>query len=88
MAHFNVYILFFIKIYMRDLGSASGSFVNNKRLSQPSQESNPVEVHPDDTIQLGSNYTDDESALNKDRKKPSSPAIPHSPFFFSFAAYF
>ena len=68
---------------MRDLGSASGSFVNNKRLSQPSQESNPVEVHPDDTIQLGSNYTDDESALNKDRKKPSSPAIPHS-LVFSF----
>ncbi|CAO3676994.1 unnamed protein product [Rhizopus microsporus] len=44
------------KIFIRDIGSSSGTFVNRLRLSPPSHESQPQEIKDGDTIQLGVDY--------------------------------
>lgn len=44
------------KVYLRDIGSSSGTFLNRIRLSPPSQISEPHEVKDGDTIQLGVDY--------------------------------
>ncbi|CEG83798.1 Putative Zinc finger, RING-type and FHA domain containing protein [Rhizopus microsporus] len=44
------------KIFIRDIGSSSGTFVNRLRLSPPSHESQPQEIKDGDTVQLGVDY--------------------------------
>lgn len=44
------------KVYLRDIGSSSGTFLNRIRLSPPSHISQPHEVRDGDAIQLGVDY--------------------------------
>ncbi|EPB89565.1 hypothetical protein HMPREF1544_03649 [Mucor circinelloides 1006PhL] len=44
------------KVYIRDIGSSSGTFLNRIRLSPPSHISQPHEVRDGDAIQLGVDY--------------------------------
>ena len=47
------------KIYIKDIGSNSGTFRNNARLSPPGQISPDVELLTGDYIQLGKDFSDD-----------------------------
>ncbi|OAD05977.1 hypothetical protein MUCCIDRAFT_132299, partial [Mucor lusitanicus CBS 277.49] len=44
------------KVFIRDIGSSSGTFLNRIRLSPPSHISQPHEVKDGDAIQLGVDY--------------------------------
>ena len=44
---------------MRDIGSSSGTFRNQVRLSPPNQKSAEVEIFTGDYIQLGKDFQDD-----------------------------
>ena len=44
---------------MKDIGSSSGTFRNQVRLSPPNQESAVVEIFTGDYIQLGKDFQDD-----------------------------
>ncbi|KAI9199371.1 uncharacterized protein BJ171DRAFT_518934 [Polychytrium aggregatum] len=44
------------KVYLRDRGSSSGTFLNRLRLSASSKESNPYPLKSNDVIQLGVDY--------------------------------
>ncbi|KAI8875770.1 SMAD/FHA domain-containing protein [Backusella circina FSU 941] len=44
------------KFYIRDTQSSSGTFVNNRRLSQANRDSAPVQLNNNDIIQLGVDY--------------------------------
>ncbi|KAI8059084.1 SMAD/FHA domain-containing protein [Gilbertella persicaria] len=44
------------KVYIRDMQSSSGTFLNNRRLCGPNQLSQPFELHDNDIIQLGVDY--------------------------------
>ncbi|KAI7900230.1 SMAD/FHA domain-containing protein, partial [Cokeromyces recurvatus] len=44
------------KVYIRDIGSSSGTFLNRIRLSPPSHASAPHELRDGDTLQLGVDY--------------------------------
>ncbi|KAI8367029.1 SMAD/FHA domain-containing protein [Choanephora cucurbitarum] len=44
------------KVYIRDMQSSSGTFLNNRRLSSANQISQPFEIHDNDIIQLGVDY--------------------------------
>ncbi|KAI7890808.1 uncharacterized protein EV154DRAFT_563942 [Mucor mucedo] len=44
------------KIFIRDIGSSSGTFLNRCRLSPPNHVSEPYELKDGDTIQLGVDY--------------------------------
>ena len=46
---------------MRDIGSSSGTFRNNIRLSPPNQTSAEVEIFSGDHIRLGKDFVDDNS---------------------------
>lgn len=45
-----------IKLYFRDVGSSSGSFLNRLRLSPSGKESRPYPLKSGDVIQLGVDY--------------------------------
>ncbi|GAN06789.1 SMAD/FHA domain-containing protein [Mucor ambiguus] len=44
------------KVYIRDLESSSGTFLNSRRLCGPNQRSQPFQLHDNDIIQLGVDY--------------------------------
>lgn len=44
------------QVYIRDIGSSSGTFLNRIRLSPPSHVSTPHEIRDGDAIQLGVDY--------------------------------
>ena len=44
------------RFFIEDVGSSSGTFVNNKRLSPQGQGSTPKEIKADDVIRLGEDY--------------------------------
>jgi pSer/pThr/pTyr-binding forkhead associated (FHA) protein len=44
------------KLYMKDIGSSSGTFLNRLRLSPLGKESRPYPVNQDDILQLGIDY--------------------------------
>ncbi|KAI8890791.1 SMAD/FHA domain-containing protein [Backusella circina FSU 941] len=44
------------KVYIRDIGSSSGTFINRIRLSSPNHVSPPQQIKDGDTIQLGVDY--------------------------------
>ena len=44
---------------MRDIGSSSGTFLNQVRLSPPNQMSAEVQIFTGDYIQLGKDFQDD-----------------------------
>ncbi|KAI8367728.1 SMAD/FHA domain-containing protein, partial [Blakeslea trispora] len=44
------------KVYIRDMQSSSGTFLNNRRLCSANQISEPFEIHNNDIIQLGVDY--------------------------------
>lgn len=44
------------KIYIRDIKSSSGTFLNHTRLSPPNVASRPFRIKDGDIIQLGNNY--------------------------------
>ena len=48
------------KVFIRDAGSSSGTFVNLKRLSPIGKESEFFELHDQDIIQLGESYQQNE----------------------------
>jgi pSer/pThr/pTyr-binding forkhead associated (FHA) protein len=41
------------KVYIRDLKSSNGTFVNSLRIGSEKSESEPYEIHKDDTIEFG-----------------------------------
>ncbi|WFD33160.1 hypothetical protein MSPP1_004218 [Malassezia sp. CBS 17886] len=41
------------KVYIKDVKSSNGTFVNGTRLSQESQESDPYELHSEDVVDFG-----------------------------------
>ncbi|KAJ7723683.1 hypothetical protein B0H16DRAFT_1243472, partial [Mycena metata] len=41
------------KIFIRDTGSSSGTFVNRKQLTSPHRESEPEEIKSGDVVQFG-----------------------------------
>lgn len=45
-----------IQVYIRDLESSSGTFLNSRRLCGPNQRSQPFQLHDNDIIQLGVDY--------------------------------
>lgn len=53
-------------LFIRDLGSAAGTFLNGNRLSNPSTESQRHLINPNDIIQLGTDYTPDQAQLTAD----------------------
>ncbi|CEP11323.1 hypothetical protein [Parasitella parasitica] len=44
------------KVFIRDLESSSGTFLNSRRLCGPNQKSEPFQLHDNDIIQLGVDY--------------------------------
>ncbi|OZJ02974.1 hypothetical protein BZG36_03148 [Bifiguratus adelaidae] len=44
------------KVFIKDTGSSSGTFLNHMRLSGPNQESTPFELHEGDILQLGCDF--------------------------------
>ncbi|KAI8337440.1 hypothetical protein BC941DRAFT_425269 [Chlamydoabsidia padenii] len=44
------------KIFIRDIGSSSGTFINRHRLSESNETSSPMELKDGDIIQLGVDY--------------------------------
>ncbi|KAJ2994738.1 hypothetical protein HDV02_001350 [Globomyces sp. JEL0801] len=52
------------KVYIKDIGSNSGTFRNNARLSQPGLESPDVELWTGDYIQLGKDFVQGEEPLD------------------------
>ncbi|KAJ3300762.1 hypothetical protein HK104_003732 [Borealophlyctis nickersoniae] len=44
------------KVYIRDIGSNSGTFLNSNRLSEPGQQSQEFEISSGDVVQLGKDY--------------------------------
>jgi pSer/pThr/pTyr-binding forkhead associated (FHA) protein len=44
------------KLFIRDTGSSSGTFINFSRLSPPSKESQPFQLIDGDVLQLGVSY--------------------------------
>ncbi|KAJ3342765.1 hypothetical protein HDU91_000489, partial [Kappamyces sp. JEL0680] len=61
------------KIYIKDIGSNSGTFRNNARLSPPGQVSPDVELLTGDYVQLGKDFTDD-TALDECGRIPGQNA--------------
>lgn len=51
---------------VKDLGSASGTFVNNVKLAANGQ----MELRNEDRLQLGNNYTEDRAQLKAERTAP------------------
>ncbi|KAJ3760500.1 hypothetical protein EV360DRAFT_93552 [Lentinula raphanica] len=41
------------KVYLHNLKSSNGTFINGDRLSPEGLESNPVELHSDDVVEFG-----------------------------------
>ncbi|KAJ3713787.1 SMAD/FHA domain-containing protein [Lentinula raphanica] len=41
------------KIFIKDLKSSNGTFINENRLSPEGLESDPVELHSDDVVEFG-----------------------------------
>jgi pSer/pThr/pTyr-binding forkhead associated (FHA) protein len=57
---------FFNQMYVKDIGSSSGTFRNNVRLSQTGQSSPEVEILTGDYIQLGRDFTGENDQLDED----------------------
>jgi hypothetical protein len=53
------------KVFIKDIGSNSGTFRNNARLSQPAQVSIDVELLTGDYIQLGKDFTQGDDLLDE-----------------------
>ena len=45
-----------MQIYIKDIGSSSGIFLNKMRLSPSGKESRPYPVNQGDVVQLGVDY--------------------------------
>lgn len=54
-----------IQVYIRDLESSSGTFLNSRRLSGPNQRSQPFQLHDNDIIQLGVDYQGGTQGIQK-----------------------
>jgi FHA domain len=59
-------VFFFNQMYVKDIGSSSGTFRNNVRLSQTGQSSPEVEILTGDYIQLGRDFTGENDQLDED----------------------
>jgi len=60
------------KLYFRDIGSSSGTFLNKLRLSPSGKESRPYLLRSGDVIQLGIDYhgkKEGNKILKKKKKK-------------------
>lgn len=55
-AHAALWVDWLGRFWIRDSGSSSGTFLNHHRLSDPGQQSNAVQIHDGDCIQLGVDY--------------------------------
>eukprot|EP00124_Ichthyophonus_hoferi_P005858 Ihof_evm1s999 gene=Ihof_evmTU1s999 len=51
------------KVFIRDTGSSNGTVVNGVRLSASGEESDPVELHTGDHLQLGDDILREEGAI-------------------------
>ena len=49
-------MIFYEKLYFRDVGSSSGTFLNRLRLSPSGKESRPYPLKSGDIIQMGVDY--------------------------------
>jgi hypothetical protein len=54
------------RYYIKDLGSAAGTYLNGNRLSQAGVQSSAYEIIGEDKLQLGTNYVEDPAQLNQD----------------------
>jgi len=49
------------RVYIKDVKSSNGTFINGTRLSPESQESEPVELHSDDVVDFGIDILTDDN---------------------------
>lgn len=49
------------RVYIRDIGSMSGTFLNGERLSEPGKQSAAVEVKSGDRIRLGKDFVEEKN---------------------------
>ncbi|KAF9437423.1 hypothetical protein BGZ76_000794 [Entomortierella beljakovae] len=62
------------KVYIRDLKSSNGTFLNGRRLCPENTESEPFELNQNDSLEFGIDIMDENGACNSHAKlKPSSP---------------
>ncbi|ORX85400.1 hypothetical protein BCR32DRAFT_290699 [Anaeromyces robustus] len=47
-------------LYIIDVGSNGGTFINNKRISEPGRRSQPIQLYSGDIVQLGQDYTEND----------------------------
>lgn len=52
------------QVYLRDVGSSSGTFLNNMRLSPPNKTSRPYPIREGDSIRLGVDYQDRKEGIS------------------------
>ncbi|KAF9292029.1 hypothetical protein BGZ68_000597 [Mortierella alpina] len=62
------------KIYIRDLKSSNGTFLNGKRLCPENTESEAFELNQNDNLEFGIDIMDENGACNSHAKLKSSPA--------------
>lgn len=51
------------KVFVKDVGSSNGTFLNGQRLSEESQPSEPEELHTGDRIDFGVDIVNDDNAM-------------------------
>ncbi|KAF9962016.1 hypothetical protein BGZ72_000083 [Mortierella alpina] len=62
------------KVYIRDLKSSNGTFLNGKRLCPENTESEPFELNQNDNLEFGIDIMDENGACDSHAKLKSSPA--------------
>jgi pSer/pThr/pTyr-binding forkhead associated (FHA) protein len=54
--------LIILQVYVKDVKSSNGTFVNGERLSNEGEESKPKELHDQDEIEFGIDILNDNGA--------------------------
>ncbi|KAJ3040830.1 hypothetical protein HDV00_010445 [Rhizophlyctis rosea] len=81
------------KVWVKDVRSSNGTFLNGKRLSEENQESGPVEVKSDDRLEFGIDINNEDGTPlykkvsckvtiiipSNGINGPSAPAVPNEP---------
>ncbi|KAG0167014.1 hypothetical protein DFQ28_006705 [Apophysomyces sp. BC1034] len=74
------------KMYIRDIGSSSGTFLNRVRLSSPGNSSRPHEIKDGDLVQLGVDYQSGDEPMYRavrirvEINRPSQPTYHRAAF--------
>ncbi|KAI9313537.1 SMAD/FHA domain-containing protein, partial [Dichotomocladium elegans] len=73
------------KLYLRDMGSSSGTFLNHVRLCPANQASRPVQIKHGDIVQLGVDYQGGREEVYRAVRMRFELALEHRPRPLSFS---